>query len=294
MRCRLFLCVLALAFSSLCKTAQAGDGRSDAPLDIVYGAPTYHAVIKSVTPLEKGKLAQLSLVLTDEQDRPVSTGRLEAIDGDKIHLLAIDESLLDFQHLYPQPAGAVGHYMFSFVPASAHNYKIFVDIKPKGKPAEDIPVLLAGKDPCKGYCVNIMSADRAKIGDENIYVTTDRSTVHVGEDVIGKLNILGKNGVPANALEPVLGSFAYIVGFYDDFNTVSHIRPVGFRPDKPTDRGSSPLLFVFHPLRAGYFKYFIQYRLNGQDVIIPMGIRVVLPGQSMPDMTKVPGAAPVE
>jgi hypothetical protein len=283
----LLFCALAILPP---QRAMAEDG--DAPPETAYAAPTYHAHVESVTPLVKGQLAQMSLVLTDEDGDPVTPGKLDVLQGEKIHLLAIDESLLDFQHLLPRPAGTPGHYIFSFVPQSAHNYKIFVDIKPRGKPAQDIPALLPGAEPCAKYCVNIMSADRARLGDYNIYVTLNRSTVHVGEDVIGTIHILGKSGVPVTALEPIMGSYAYITGFYDDFKTVDHLYPVVTPPEKASDRGASPLIFVLHPKRKGYFKYFILYKLAGQETVIPMGIRVVNPGERMPDITSLLGGLP--
>ena len=279
------LCLVMAAALFAAPAARADDG---IPNEVPYGPATYHVSLRSAVPLEKGELAQVSMTLTDADGDGVLPGRLAALDGDKLHVFVVDESLLDFQDLMPRPSGAPGRFIFGFIPKTSHNYRVFVNLRPKGKPAQDIPALLKGKDPCGKYCVNIMSADRAKLPGYNVYVTLNRDTVHVGEDVIGTLHIIGsKEGAPVIGLQPVKDAFAYLVGFYDDFKTVAHMTVVSDGPRKDTDIGASPILFVLHPARRGYLKYYAAFRIKGQDYLVPFGLRVVKPGVSLPDIRKV-------
>ncbi|MBI1215905.1 MAG: hypothetical protein GC185_08825 [Alphaproteobacteria bacterium] len=254
----------------------AGGARAtqDTPQNIPYGAPTYHAHVESVVPLVKGQEAHLSLRLTDGDGDPVTLRKLDPVGDDKINLLVVDQSLQDFQHIFPRPDGMPGNYIFSFTPQQPHDYKVFVEIKPKGKPAQDIPALLPGKEPCKSFCVNKIFAQRVKLEGSSIYVIWDGKTVKAGKDAIGKLYIDEKNSMPFAGLQPVMDGFAYIVGFYDDFSTVQHMYTVGFAPKSPDDRGFTPVIFILHPKRAGFLKYFVQYRAGGKDILLPMGLTV--------------------
>lgn len=71
-----------------------------------------------------------------------------------------------------------------------------------------------------------------------------------------------------------MGAFAHIVGFYDDFQSVVHVHPMGEEPISSKQRGGPDLSFHIEPEKTGYLKLYVQLRRNEQDIFIPFGLTV--------------------
>lgn len=65
----------------------------------------------------------------------------------------------------------------------------------------------------------------------------DNKSLIVNQAVMGKIFITDATNKPVKNLEPVMGAFAHIVGFYDVFKTVAHVHPMGIEPTQASDRG---------------------------------------------------------
>ena len=76
-------------------------------------------------------------------------------------------------------------------------------------------------------------------------------------------------------LEPVLGAFAHIVGFNEDFKTVLHAHPLGDAPKDENARGGPDLEFHIVFPSAGFYKIFVQLKIAGKDLFVPFGVRAV-------------------
>lgn len=102
----------------------------------------------------------------------------------------------------------------------------------------------------------------------------DSESLVIGKPALGKITITDKVGNPVKDLEPVMGAFAHIVGFFDDKQTVVHIHPMGEEPSKPTDRGGPELQFHIVAEKAGFIKLFAQVSIKGKELFVPFGIVV--------------------
>ncbi len=89
-----------------------------------------------------------------------------------------------------------------------------------------------------------------------------------------EVTLTGADGKSLNDLEPVMGAYGHIVGFYEGLTDVAHMHPMGAEPKKDSDRGASPLKFMLHPDHPGYLKYFVQVRRNGKEVFLPFGLEI--------------------
>lgn len=94
-----------------------------------------------------------------------------------------------------------------------------------------------------------------------------------GSAVIGNITVT-KDGKPFTQLEPVMGAFAHVVGFTEDYNSVMHIHPMGKEPTSDSERGGPKLEFHIEPEKAGFVKMFAQVKIGGKDVFVPFGIEV--------------------
>lgn len=223
--------------------------------------------------LVQGRETAFTLTLAKD-NLPVSLAALEERHTRKIHLLVVDESMADYHHLHPVAGGEAGTYTFAFTPNTAHNYMLYADVKPLNGAAQMIPVKLNGAVPCAKDCLDKSAADRVTAGDVTAQVVFDGKTVKAGAPVNAEVILTGTDGKPLADLEPVMGAYGHIVGFYEGFKAVAHMHPMGAEPEKPEDRGASPVKFMLHPDHPGYLKYFVQIRRGGKDVFLPFGINI--------------------
>jgi len=70
------------------------------------------------------------------------------------------------------------------------------------------------------------------------------------------VRVSSSDGQPFKDLEPIMGTYAHIVGFHEDGQTVLHIHPSGgAEPQQPTDRGGPSFKFTFFapkPASSGF------------------------------------------
>jgi hypothetical protein len=83
-----------------------------------------------------------------------------------------------------------------------------------------------------------------------------------------------RGGAPVRTLEPVMGAFAHIVAFGEDYQSVLHVHPMGDEPQNDRARGGPELPFHFEPANSGFSKIFAQVRINGRDIFAPFGVDV--------------------
>jgi hypothetical protein len=84
-----------------------------------------------------------------------------------------------------------------------------------------------------------------------------------GAPVMGNV-VITKDGQPFTGLEPVMGAFAHVVGFTEDYNSVLHVHPMGKEPSNDAERGGPKLEFHIEPEKAGFVKLFAQVRIGGK------------------------------
>lgn len=257
-----------ICFSALAQEDHAGMEHEKAPVEKMGADAT-------VTPdaLVQGKETSFTLNLAKD-GMPVPLAALEERHTQKIHLLVVDQSLADYHHVHPVAGEAAGSYTFSFTPLTAHDYAVYVDIKLLGNGPQMIPVKLKGATPCAQDCTDrSATASASSAGITGKVVFADK-TIKAGTPVNAEVILTGADGKPLDDLEPVMGAYGHIVGFYDGTDTVAHMHPLGVEPTKETDRGASPLKFMLHPDHAGYLKYFVQVRQGGKDVFLPFGLEI--------------------
>lgn len=236
-----------------------------------YGAPTLRVQLTPSPDIEKGKEARFMLALSDKHDKALGDDALEERHTKKIHLLLVDEGFSDYQHLHPK-ATKYG-WDFSFTPATARNYRLWIDVKPRDANAQMIPILLKGKEPCKDPCVD-SAISLASSFDGNKAVLSFDGPVTAGAPVMAKLALTGADGKPFDKLEPVMGAYAHVAAFSADGGSVVHVHPTGPQPGKPEDRGVSPLSFMLHPEKPGILKVFVQIGMDNKDVFLPFTVKV--------------------
>ena len=234
------------------------------------------ASITTDGPLTVGRPAKSILKLSKPDGWPVCLPDLMETHTKKIHLLIIDGSLTDYHHVHPVPTEKLGDYAFTFTPRKPGPYRAWADLRPtplglqqyaqtdiaaatKGLPLTDRTICY--KTTVEGLTYQLFLDD----GD----------TVHVAQPMHARLLVTDANGKGFTQLEPIMATFAHIVGFNEDYHTIMHIHPSGAPILDPNARGGPELHFQIYALKPGFVRLFAQVQISGESKFAPFGIQVV-------------------
>jgi Heavy metal binding domain len=241
----------------------------------VPGQQTVRASISTTGPLTVGKPAAVLLHLQRSNGDPVSPADLIETHTKKIHLFIVDSSLTDYHHEHPVPTGNPGEYSFSFTPAKPGGYRVWADVRPNPLGLQeyaitDIPSTTEG-EPLTNRAVNFKTSVDA-LSYELIF---PQKTIRVGQPTTFRLRITSADGKGFTQLEPLMATFAHLVGFNQDYKTVMHMHPRGAPILDPTARGGPDLEFQFYPLKPGFVRLFAQVQIEGRSHFAPFGLQIV-------------------
>jgi hypothetical protein len=216
-----------------------------------------------VTVLAKLNNIKERRILTDDD--------LETAHTKKIHLLLIDPTLTDYQHIHPVPTKTPGIYSFTFTPKLAGGYRAWADITPKATGKQEFDVADLGAH--RAGAISKTESLEASVSGYHFTLSFDKPPAE-GDESMGMIMISDAHGKPVASLEPVMGAYAHIVGFYDDFHTVVHTHPMGDEPKTASAHGGPMLMFHLAPQKAGFIKLFAQVNIGGKDIFAPFGVKI--------------------
>ena len=233
------------------------------------------ASVRATEPLTVGKPATLHLVLQKANGSPVLPSDLIETHTKRIHLLIIDGSLTDYHHEHPEPTRTPGEYVFSFTPKKPGSYRVWADLRaqPLGLQEYAVTDIPGGRDgePLTDQPISV----KTNVNGRDYELLLPDTPIKVGRPASARLRITSPGGDGFTELEPVMGSFAHIVGFSEDYKTVLHMHPKGPPVLDPVARGGPELEFQIYALRPGLVRLFAQVQIAGQQEFAPFVIRVV-------------------
>ena len=241
----------------------------------VPGQQTVRASISTTGSLTVGKPVAAFLHLQRSNGDPVSPADLIETHTKKIHLFIVDSSLTDYHHEHPVPTENPGEYSFSFTPSKPGGYRVWADVRPHPLGLQeyamaDIPSTTAG-EPLTNRDVNFKTSVDALTYE----LILPQKTIRVGQPTTVRLRITSADGKGITQLEPLMATFAHLVGFNQDYKTVIHMHPKGAPILDPTARGGPELEFQIYPLQPGFVRLFAQVQIKGRSYFAPFGLQVV-------------------
>jgi hypothetical protein len=226
--------------------------------------------VSTAVPPQAGTEVAATLVLTTFSGKPIAPEDLEVVQTRRIHLLIVDPSLDDYQHVHPEAGRAPGQWTFRFRPRFGGSYRIFADFTPvatnRGLYSETEMSVAGAPNP------EVAGTQPASwTVDENGYrfaLTPDPVPMHAGQPSALRLEVArGDGGVIP--MEPVMGAFAHLVAFDTGRSGFAHIHPA------PADaaHGPDPLRPTFNfrltiP-QAGRYVIWCQVNLAGAETFAP-------------------------
>ncbi len=214
----------------------------------------------------------LTFALTDSRTgKPLPPEALSIMHEQKFHLLGVDASLTDYQHLHPTPGTVEGQYVTRFTPHKPGDYRVWANVMPVSQKGEAYAVADI-KGSTQPETINPVLNTSVEV--EGLVFTLSFDTVpQAGDMAMGRV-IVKQNGLSFTQLEPVMGAFAHVVAFPANRLNVLHVHPLGEEPTDKDARGGPLLEFHFMPQEPGFAKLFVQVRVKGQDIFAPFGVMV--------------------
>ena len=162
--------------------------------------------------------------------------------------------------------------MFDFTPLKNGSYRVWADVIPVATGKQEYVQADMGSPAEEKASIDKATSMTATVEGYTFTLALDGEP-KAGAPVMGSVTV-NKDGQPFTQLEPVMGAFAHVVGFTEDYNSVLHVHPMGKEPSSDAERGGPKLEFHIEPEKAGFVKLFAQVRIGGKDIFAPFGVNV--------------------
>jgi len=252
------------------------------PSDLVVTKAVFPKMVRAQieidTPLEVGIEAKGHLTLSWPEGDPVTLDDLSEVHTRKIHLLIIDGSFTDYHHEHPVPTEQPGHYDFAFTPRKPGSYLVWADVQPNFTGIQEYAMTVI---PAATQEESLkITKDVLETTVEGLHYTIQfQNPVKAGEVAMGTLRVTQSDGSGFTQLEPVMGTFAHLVGFHENHITVLHIHPEITQTPAPGDHGGPDLHFRLFAPMPGFFRLFAQVQRDGVQQFAPFAVNVA-PGKT--------------
>ena len=216
--------------------------------------------------IKVGCLNTINFTLVDKKNNQITGNDLQTTHTRKIHIMLIDPTLTDYQHVHPilVKSNDGEHFTFDFTPNSP-SYIMWADIAPNNTGQEYINTTIGTIN------TNLKPNEKintvAKVGAYKInLVFEDTVTKNVMTMLIA---IITKNGKPVKNLQPIMGATAHIAVFAKNGQILIHAHP-----EENANAKKGIISFHLDPKSSGYAKMFIQFKVAGVEYFAPFGFTI--------------------
>lgn len=233
-------------------------------------------MFRPLDPLEIGKPCRFEMNIKQADGSPLGDEDVALSHSRKIHLLAIDPSLDDYQHLHPTPDPLFkGIWRFTLTPKKSGEYRVYLDLIPLRSPRR---VLLGASFNVPG------NADLLSPRKDGLQISQDNRTFKIepirAPDIKSELKLkfsaLDKEGNDL-PLRPVMGAFAHLVAFDPFTNGFAHLHPLEYEPPKAMDDSrEGPLTFTLKSPKSGNYRLWAQIKIADdlEESFLPFDLEI--------------------
>jgi hypothetical protein len=230
--------------------------------------------LKAEGTVAKDEPVELTLTLRTASGKPIGPADLLVAHTEKLHLLVVDPTLTDYQHLHPVPGRRDGEWKFTFQPARAGLYRVFADFTPSATQRG----LYASTDfTVPGPVAKVMTSAYTTWQDRGFkFELVLPPSLHAGQPTVLRLRIESQGAVKKPVpLDPVMGAFAHLVTFDESRSGFAHLHPVENDLSKPPDSLQPELSFRLTIPTPGRYVIWAQVKIAGKEVFVPYWVDVL-------------------
>ena len=232
--------------------------------------------LKSETPPEKNQQTHFTLMMRTAGGKAIGPADLLIAHTQKLHLLIVDPTLSDYQHIHPVPGRWNGEWEFDFKPTRPGDYRVFADFTPA---ATQRGLYAAVDFNVPGEGANVIQTINRTVQVDNLnfeLVVTGRFRAGRSADLLLRIQRAGTEKKPV-PLQPVMGAFAHAVAFDEQRSGFAHLHPQQTDLSQPPDAVKPELNFKILIPQAGRYVIWAQVKLDGEETFVPFWVDV-LPG----------------
>ena len=232
-------------------------------------------VTLEVTPgtVAQGEAVELTVRLTTSTGKAITPFDLLVAHTRRLHLMVVDPSITDYQHIHPDPGEIPGEWHVTFTPRLAGTYRIFADFTP----AATARGLYASADiEVPGAALPPPVALNSRVEQDGFVFTLNpaKPVIRAREPTDLTLAIRAADGAPV-ALGEVMGAFAHLVAFDQVRSGFAHLHPMETDLATAPDAHTPELHFQVTIPDPGHYVIWAQVVLNGVETFVPFWFEVM-------------------
>lgn len=224
--------------------------------------------VKWDAPLVAGRAAQGAVVLRTASEKPIEAQDLLVAHTRKLHLLIVDPSLTDYQHVHPEPGSTRGEWIVRWTPKFGGTYRIFADFTP----AATARGLYASADADVAGPAGAVGPKADSPGESlqpyGFALAPVVAPMRAGQPADLKFTVTRRDGA-AVPLEPVMDAFAHLVAFDETRSGFAHLHPNEVDLEKKPDAMRPELTFKIMIPQPGRYVVWAQVNLGGSERFAP-------------------------
>lgn len=234
--------------------------------------------VGSAVPPVAGRAVAAVVTLRTAGGKAIGPEDLQVTHTRRLHLLAVDPTLTDYQHLHPAPGARPGEWAFTFTPARPGTYRIFADFTPTATgrglyASADVEVTGEPGAAAAPASVPVAAGEPWTRAGHRYALTVRPAPARAGQPLDLRFGVERTDGA-AFALGEVMDAFAHLVAFDAERSGFAHLHPVVTGPARPAPAPRTELDFKLTIPRAGRYTIWAQLSLEGREVFVPFQLEV--------------------
>jgi hypothetical protein len=216
--------------------------------------------------------ANFTLTMRTASGKPIAPEDLLVANTRKLHLLVVDPTLSDYQHIHPEPGRHPGDWVFTLAPQRAGLYRVFADFTPA---ATARGLYSVAEFTVPGTVPVVARTDNTtyEVGDLRFELTAAQS-FRARQPIDLRFHVSRRGGGPVQ-LQPVMGAFAHLVAFDEARNGFAHLHPAQADLAQPLDPLRPELTFKVTIPQPGRYVIWGQVRIQDQEIFTPFWVDVL-------------------
>jgi hypothetical protein len=224
------------------------------------------------SPPAVGRPMRVALVLRTASGKGIGPQDLLVTHTKLLHLMVVDPSLRDYQHLHPAPGGGRGEWTVEFTPRRAGRYRVFADFTP----AATARGLYASAELDVQGRADLPPADNNWVYEADGWRFTLAADAPLRARAVVNLALVIEPVAERRPvrLEPVMGAYAHLVAIDGARSGFAHLHPQQADLNRPLDPLRPRLTFQVQIPESGRYVVWSQVKIDGQERFAPFWIEV--------------------
>jgi hypothetical protein len=222
-------------------------------------------ITAEVRALESGGF---ELTLKTDEGKIVGANDVKTVHEHPVHLIAVDASLIDFQHVHPTSTEA-NTWTFNFTPAKPGDYRLYSEVTLHDSEAASRGFTILS-NPGEAEPIDPTLSSTVLKGGIRFDLSWDPEPV---TDHHGRFTVtLAQPDGSGPALENFMGATAHVVSLGEDPSTFGHIHPSTKQGDASGTRTTIRGEVEHHA--AGFHRLYVHVKIGGEELVASFGYLV--------------------